>query len=97
MEESEAISLLTSGVIDISQLLQEDVSFLDELPHDVHLWPLLLSLIREQLSYNLQHRLCCHEAIQIAQAKLQNKGLTTFEKNNIGRSHKYAIKSCIVT
>ncbi|XP_065894247.1 uncharacterized protein [Dysidea avara] len=44
MEQSEAISLLTCGVIDISQLSQDDVSLLDELAQDVHLWPLLLSL-----------------------------------------------------
>jgi len=43
MEQNEAISLLTSGVIDISQLSQEDLSLLDELAQDVHLWPLLLS------------------------------------------------------
>ena len=46
MTQHEAICLLTSGVIDYSQLSQEDVSLLDELAQDVHLWPLLLSLVR---------------------------------------------------
>ena len=57
MEQSEAISLLTSGMIDISQLSQEDVthvSLLDELTQDVHLWSQLLSLIRGQMSHNLK-------------------------------------------
>ena len=36
MEKSEAIPLLTSGVIDISELSQEDVSLLDELAQDVY-------------------------------------------------------------
>ena len=54
MTQREAITLLTSGVIDSSQLSQEDVSLLDELAQDVHLWPLLLSLIRGQLSRNLK-------------------------------------------
>ena len=38
MTNAEAISLLTSGVIDSSQISQEDVSLLDELAQDVHLW-----------------------------------------------------------
>ena len=99
MTNNEAISLLTSGVIDSSQLSQEDVSLLDELAQDVHLWPLLLSLIRGQLSHNLKQ--CClsyHKAIQNVQAKLHCKGLTAFDKNNIetiNRSRKLAVKACI--
>ena len=96
MEQSEAISLMTCGVIDISQLSQEDISLLDELAQDVHLWPLLLSLIRGQLSHNLkQYKLCYHESIQTVQAKLHDKGITAFDKNNIQRSRKYAVKVCI--
>jgi len=96
MEQSEAISLLTHEVIDISQLSQGDLNLLDELAQDVHLWPLLLSLIRGQLSHNLkQHKLCCHKAIQFVQVNLHDKGLTALDKNNIDRSRKYAVKICI--
>ena len=99
MTQHEAITLLTSGVIDSSQLSQEDVSLLDELAQDVHLWPLLLSLIRGQLSHNLkQYHLSYHNAIQNVQAKLHHKGLTAFDKNNIeaiDKSRKYAVKACI--
>ena len=99
MTNNEAISLLTSGVIDSSQLSQEDVSLLDELAQDVHLWLLLLSLIRGQLSHNLkQYHLSYHKAIQNVQAKLHHKGLTAFDKNNIetiNKSHKLAVKACI--
>ncbi|XP_065894589.1 uncharacterized protein [Dysidea avara] len=96
MEQSEAISLLTSGVIDISQLSQEDVNSLDELAQDVHLWPLLLSLIRGQLSHNLKRRsLLPHEGIQSVKTKLYDKGLTGFDRNNIEKSRKYAVKVCI--
>ena len=96
MEPSEAISLLACKVIDISQLSQEDVSLLDELAQDVHLWPLLLSLVRGQLSHSLkQRKLCYNDAIYSAQAKLHDKGLIAFDKNNIERSRKYAVKSCI--
>ena len=96
---SEAISLLTKGIIDKSQLLQQDVSLLSELAQDVHLWPLLLSLIRGQLSHNLkQYHLSYHEAIQNLQTKLHYKGLTAFDKNNIttiNKSRKLAVKACI--
>ena len=99
MMEDEAISLLTSGVIDSSQLSQEDVSLLNEISQDVHLWPLLLSLIRGQLSHYLkQYHLSYHEAIQNVQARLHHKGLTGFDKNNIEtvkKDRKLAVKACI--
>ena len=99
MTQHEAITLLTSGVIDSSQLSQEDVSLLDELAQDVHLWPLLLSLIRGQLSHNMkQYYLSYHRAIQNVQAKLHHKGLTAFDKNDIeaiNKSRKLAVKACI--
>ena len=90
MKEHEAISLLTSGVID-SQLSQEDVSLLSELAKDVYLWPLLLSLIRGQICHYLkQYHLPYHNAIQKVQAKLHHKGLTAFDK-----SRKFAVEVCI--
>ena len=99
MMEDEAISLLTNGVIDSSQLSQGDVSLLNEISQDVHLWPLLLSLIRGQLSHNLkQYHLSYHKAIQNVQAKLHHKGLTAFDKNNIEtvkKGRKLAVKACI--
>ena len=99
MTKDEAISLVTSGVIDSSQLSQEDVSLLKEISQDVHLWPLLLSLIRGQLSHNLnQYHLSYHKAIQNVQAKLHHKGLTAFDKNNIEtvkKGRNLAAKACI--
>ena len=99
MTQHEAITLLTSGVIDSSQLSQEDVGLLDELAQDVHLWPLLLSLIRGHLSHNLrQYHSSYHKAIQNVQAKLHHKGLTAFDKNNIeaiNKSRNLAVKACI--
>ena len=99
MMEDEAISLLTSGIIDSSQLSQEDVSLLNEVSQDVHLWPLLLSLIRGHLSHNLkQYHLPYHKAIQNVQAKLHHKGLTAFDKNNIDtvkKGRKLAVNACI--
>ena len=99
MSQQEANFLLTSGVIDSRQLSQEDMSLLDELALDVHLGPLLLSLMRGQLShYVKQRRLSCHQAIHDVQIKLYHKGLTAFDKNNIekiDKSRKLAVKACI--
>ena len=96
MEQSEAISLLTSGVIDVSHLSQEDVNLLHELSQDVHLWPLLLSLVRVQLSHKLSRpHNSAFQAIQHVQAEMHKKGLRAFDKNNIEKSRKYAVKACI--
>ena len=99
MKQDEAISLLTSKIIDSRQLSQEELNVLHELAQDVHTWPLLLSLIRGQLSHYLkQHHLSYHNAIQNVQAKLYDKGLTAFDKNNIEtmkRFSKFAVKACI--
>ena len=92
MTKHEAITLLTSGVIDISQLSQEDVDLLYELAQDVHLWPLLLSLIRGHLSHTLKQHCLPNQAIQSVQAKLYRKGLTAFDKS---KSRNLAVKVCI--
>ena len=103
MTQNEAISLLTNEVIDNSQLSQEDKSLLNKLAQDVHLWPLLLSLIRGQLSRNLTQYHCnikprhlsYHKAIESVRAKLRHKGLTAFDIKNIKRSHELVAKENI--
>ena len=99
MEPNEAVRLLTSGVIDFNKISDEDMKLLDNLAQEVHLWPLILALIRGQLFHNLKHfNLSHHEAIETVQAKLHNNGLTAFDKNNIesvNRSRKFAVKICI--
>ena len=101
MTNSESISLLTSGIVECSELSQEDVNLLDELVQDVHLWPLLLSLIRGQLHHFLKlHHLSYHTAIQNVQAKIQRKGLVACDKNvtdaeKVDKSRKFAVKVCI--
>ena len=101
MTQSEAASLLTNGVIDSSQLSGDDMRLLDELAEDVHLWPLLLSLIRGQLSHYVKRlHSPYNEAIQKVQDKLKHKGLTAFDINNLGsvnRSRRLAVKACIET
>jgi len=99
MEQEEAITLLSFDVINSTQLSQDNKSLLIELSEDVHLWPLLLSLIRGQLSYHLkQQKVPIHNAIHAVQVKLRSSGLTSFDKNNIANiesSRKFAVKACI--
>ena len=99
MTKMEALSLITKGVINSSQLSPEDQNFLYELAQDVHLWPLLLSLVRGQLLHYIKHyHLPYHKAIQNVQGKLYNKGLTAFDKSNIesiNKSRKLAVEACI--
>ena len=96
MEQTEAISLLTGGLINTDQLPQEDVRLLEELTRDIHQWPLLLSLVRGQLSHNLKRRgYSPHEAITKVQTKIYTKGLTGFDKSDSDRNRKYAVSVCI--
>jgi len=99
MEPNEAIGVMTNGIMDYSSLLQGDKVLLEELSQEVHLWPLILSLIRGQLLHNINYlKLSHHDAIQNVQVKLHDKGLTAFDKNNIEsvkKSRKFAVKICI--
>ena len=99
MTNSEALSLLTNNVIECCQLSPQDVNLLNELAQDVHLWPLLLSLVRGQLfHYIKRYHLPYHRAILNVQAKLYDKGLTAFDKNNIEKmkkGRKLAVEACI--
>ena len=98
MTKNEALSLITKGVINSRQLSPEDENLLNELTQDVHLWPLLLSLVRGQLYHYIKYYyLPYHKAIQNVQYKLYNKGLTAFDKNieSINKGRKLAVKACI--
>ena len=99
MTQVEAVSLLTTGLNDTVYLSQKNLSLLNNLVEDVHLWPLLLSLIKGQLTHNLkQYHMSYHKAIQNVQAKLHDKGLTALDKNIIERKtkgRKLAVKACI--
>jgi len=101
MMKSEAVSLLTNKVVDVGHLPQKDILLLEELAEDVHLWPLLLSLIRGQLFHGIKyHCLSFHDAIENLRSRLHQKGLTAFDKNvieNVSKSRKLAVKICIET
>jgi len=96
MEQSEAISLLTGWVIDISQLSQEDVSLLHELAQDTLQWPLLLSLKRGQLYYFVRQDQSSHkDVIKHALETLNAKGITTVDETITSSGTKFVVKFCI--
>ena len=97
MEITEAISLMTNGLIDKDKLLQEDIKIVNELAQDVHLWPILLSLVRGQLRHYIDHYKFSHrEALKNVQTRLYNNGLTAFDRNNASAKYRqYAVRACI--
>ena len=99
MNPNEAISLLTSGIADSSKLLEESLTLLDELAQDVHLWPLILSLIRGQLFHYVKKvKVSFPEAIQNVKDILHEKGLTAFDRKNAQITDKFrnhAVKVCM--
>ena len=100
MEPHEAISLLIDGIILQTQLSKNDRTLLDNIAHDVHLSPLLLFLIRGQLSHYIAQHLPFNAAIKMIHQKLYVKGLTAFDKSNVGSNiskRKNAVKACIET
>ena len=103
MECDEAVALLTNGIIDINHLSRATKGLVDDLIQDVHLWPLLLSLVRAHISSDLKQYHCSyHNAIQNAQVKLRDKGLTAFDKNVVDSTSKYSshtlsVQVCIET
>ena len=101
MNQEEARTLLIHKVMNMDHLSQEDKNNVDQIAEDVHLWPLLLFLVRGQLLHKIKHYHSSYqEAIKNVQAKLREKGLTAFDKNTMGSSNlsasrKYAVKACI--
>ena len=93
MNPNEAITLLTKGVIDSRELLQQHGRLLDELAQDFHLWPILLSLVRGQLCrYVNRYKFSFLEAIQNIKDKLCRQGITAFD---LRKSRNFAVKVCI--
>ena len=100
MEPHEAVSLLIDGVVLQTPLSKNDRTLLDNIAHDVHLWPLLLSLVRGQFSHYTAQHLPFNTAIEMIHQKLYAKGLTAFDRKNVGNNiikRKNAVKACIET
>ena len=78
-----AVAMLTDKILDLSMISNEDVELLKELTQDAHTWPLLLCLIRGQLSHQLKLNVQVHKAVKNIQEKLHDRGLTAFDKKDV--------------
>ena len=102
MENSEAVSLLTYDVIHRNPLSDVFKGLLEKLAENIHFWPLLLSLVRVQLSHDMTtHKYSYEKAINAVQDKLHAKGLIFLDKDitddpaiQAKRRHN-AVKACI--
>ena len=106
MTEQEAVSLLSEGLIDINSLSSDAKKSIIDLARDVHLWPLLLFLVRGHIK--CKQKLYTHSferIIQDIQGELYKNGLIAFDYNfddkskdqriAKSRGRKYAIKACV--
>jgi len=94
MTLTEAIKVMTSGVIEYGPLPQESKKLLDDLARNAHQWPLLLSLIRGQLKHNCV-TMSTYAAIQSAHSDLLSKGLVAFDGESVKKSRQYSAQACI--
>ena len=109
MTELEAVSLLAEGLIDINSLSRNAKKSITDLARDVHLWPLLLFLVRGHIKckQKLYRRLAFERIIQDIQGELYKNGLIAFDSNydfddkskdqRVAKSkgRRYAIKACV--
>ena len=100
MTESEAVNLLlTDQPVDANSLSENTMKLVEDLAQDVHLWPLLLYLVRGHIKRNQQlYSHSFEKTIQEVQSKLYRNGLTAFDKNCLDKTkggRKIAIKICV--
>ena len=98
MTELEAVNLLTDQLVDLNSLSGNTIKLATDLAQDVHLWPLLLFLVRGHIKRNQQlYSHSFENTIQEVQIELYRNGLTTFDKNYFDKSkgRKFAIKACV--
>ena len=98
MTLDEAIAMLTDELFDLNNISDEDIELLKELAHDAHMWPLLLCLIRGQLSHHLKSNVHVRNAVKNVQDKLHHRGFTAFDKKDaesISKIHSQSVSICI--
>ena len=94
MDESKV--LLTYRVVDTNKLNTSATKLLETLAQELHRWPLLLGLVRNQLHSQIKLQSPLNQAIHKVQQNLYDKGLTAFDQNATSRINKdCAVKACI--
>lgn len=99
MTDLEAVKLLTEQLVNIDSLSGDTIKLLTDLAQDVHLWPLLLFLVRGHIKRNQQlYSHTFEKTIEEVKMELYEKGLTVFDKNcfsDKSKSRKFAVKACV--
>lgn len=98
MNQTEAISLLTFGLMGATNPSSQEMSLLSELAQIIEHWPLLLSLLRGQIFHNhKRNNLPLHESIKNVKVKLQQDGQRAFDKssNDMQKARNHAVSLCV--
>ena len=94
MKTFEAVQILTWRIPQLATLSANDADKIQELAKDLYYWPLLLSLVRGQLSIHCTAwEQSPTTAILNVREKLQDKGLTAFDPQYIKKDN--AVKASI--
>ena len=96
MSEDESKLLLTYRVVEPDRLNASAAKMLETLAQNLHRWPLLLGLVRNQLHSQVKLQSSFNQAICKVQKNLNDKGLTAFDSNITSRTSKdSAVKACV--
>ena len=96
MSIEESKILLTYRVVDSDKLNSSAIKMLETLAQNLHRWPLLLGLVRNQLHSQIKLQSSINQAISKIQQALYDKGLTAFDSNIDSHSRKEnAVKACV--
>ena len=93
MDVDEAVQLLTNNVIDINETSSSEKRTLEDLATDLHKWPILLSLVRNQLCLHVQMQSSFRQALHKVKQTLYSKGLTAFDDSH--GSRESAVKASV--
>ena len=96
MSIEESKILLTYRVVDTNKLNSSAIKNLETLAQNLHRWPLLLGLVRNQLHSQITLQSSINQAVCKVQQALYDKGLTAFDSNIDSHSSKEnAVKACV--
>ena len=95
MSLKESVSLMINGILHYDELSKGDVKAINELAQGTHQWPLLLSLIRGQLSHNLSQSNAIKKAISDVRSSLATKGLAAFDAEATPNNRQRSVRACI--
>ena len=92
MSMDESLKLLVCRVTDIQRLTTPEREMIETIAQDIHRWPILLGLVRNQLHSQIKLQSSFNQALYKVQRNLYSKGLTAFD-SNVSKGN--AVKACV--